>query len=135
MKKDKIIHKYKDTTGGGIGGGPRIETMIVEEADYIEPILTDKEIKEKEKFEEMVDVLYYFQSMFEPELKVDTVIATTQHNGYFVEIKRKGKKEVVNFHIDKDLITDGTNQKWPEILKGFELRKITFKEYKNERRS
>lgn len=130
MKKDKIIHKYKDTTGGGIGGGPIIETMIVEEADYIEPILTGKEIKEREKFEEMVDILYYFQEMF-PKLTINTVIATTQFEGYFVEIKKGSKKEAVNFHIDKDLILDTTNTRFPKILEDNDI--ITFKEWKNGR--
>lgn len=82
-------------------------------------------------FEEMLEVFNYFQDMFEPHVKVNTVIATTQFEGYFVEIKKGIKKETINFYIDKDLILDTTNSKWPDILKGFENKKITFKEWKN----
>lgn len=133
MVKNKVIHKYKSISGSrSIGGcsSDYEEVMKVEELDYIEPILTEKEKQERNKFNEMVDVLYYFQEMF-PKFKIDTVIATSQFKGYFVEIKKGSKKETVNFHIDKDLILDTTNTKFPNILEEDNI--ITFKEWKDGR--
>lgn len=133
MKKNKVIHKYKSISGSrSIGGcsSDYEEVMKVEELDYIEPILTEKEKKERSKFNEMVDILYYFQEMF-PKLTIDTVIATTQFQGYFVEVKKGSKKETVNFHIDKDLILDTTNTIFPKILEDNDI--ITFKEWRNGR--